>query len=272
MFENIICDKELSLENKQVFQAIISDYEAARPGYPDELFQDIAEYANLKPAARILEIGAGPGQATAYFARKNYDMTALEISEKQVAYLKEKFSQNASFHSVCSTFEDFAHEGDSFDLVFSATAFHWIDPEVGYPKAFRLLRKNGALAVFWHLASIVEPKTEMLKQIRSIYRTHAPELDDYINDDEAEEMHQLRLSQIQTQNLFQNPVSRVYRWDDTYTTERYLRLMNSYSDFHSVSRNQREAILREVEEYIRSKGGMICIPQEVRLYLARKND
>jgi len=260
------------MENKDIFQSIIRDYEAARPGYPDALFRDIAEFAQLESNAKILEIGAGPGQATEYFVQGDYAITALEISERQVSFLNDKFARHAHFNCVCAAFEDFVCESNSFDLIFSATAFHWINPEIGYPKAHRLLKENGVIAVFWHLASIVEPKTELQQQIRAIYRTHAPQLDDYLNEAEAEEMHRLRISQIQTQNLFRSPVTRVYQWQDEYSTQRYLQLMNSYSDFHSIDQSKRKAIMDGVAALIDAAGGIILIPQEVRLYLARKAD
>lgn len=258
------------MENKQVFQDIIRDYEAARPGYPDELFCDIIEYADLSASTHLLEVGAGPGQATEHFVRNNYDITALEISEKQVSFLNEKYANQHNFRSVCATFEEYPGEEASYDLIFSATAFHWIDPEIGYPKAFRLLKENGVIAVFWHLASIIEPKAELLQSIRAVYRRHAPQLDDYLTDAEAEALHQRRLNEIQTQGLFRSPVAKVYRWDDVYTTQRYLRLMNSYSDFHSIDSSARNAIMRDVSALIDQAGGSIVIPQEVRLYMARK--
>ena len=262
--------ESIQLENKDVFQDIIRDYEAARPGYPPELYRDIIAFSKLGNGAKVLEIGSGPGQATAYFVENGYHTTALEISEKQVAFLQEKFAEKRNLQCVCSTFESFESPNDSFDLIFSATAFHWIKPEVGYPKAHRLLKPNGVMAVFWHLASIIEPETEMLCEIREIYRTHAPELDDYITREEGETMHLRLISEMQTGGLFQNLVSRTYRWDDVYETERYLKLMNSYSDFHAISKDAREAILSEVAAYIECNGGRITIPQEVRLYMARK--
>ena len=258
------------MENKDVFQEIIRDYEAARPGYPDELFCDIINFTGLSPKAKLLEIGAGPGQATEYFVHRGFDITALEISEKQVSFLQEKYAGYSNFRAICSTFEDVACEDNSFDLIYSATAFHWIPPEIGYPKAYRLLHRGGVIAVFWHLASIVEPKTELQRQIRAVYHAHAPQLDDYLTDAEAETLHQRRLAEIQTGQLFQSPVAKLYHWDDAYPAERYLRLMNSYSDFHSISPDTRHAIMNEVAALIDQAGGVVRIPQEVRLYLAKQ--
>jgi cyclopropane fatty-acyl-phospholipid synthase-like methyltransferase len=258
------------LENKHVFNDIISDYAIARPGYPTELFGDIIEYSKINNDAKILEIGSGPGQATEYFVKSRYSITGLELGEKQVEYLLEKYDEYQNFNALCTSFENYNCEQETYDLIISATAFHWVKPEIGYPKAYKLLKINGVMAVFWHLASIIEPKTEMMIQIRNIYRKYAPELDDYISLDEGEDLHNLRISQIQTNNLFNNPVSKIYRWDDEYTTERYLRLMNSYSDFHDIDNDKQKAILDSVADYINCKGGKIVVPQEVRLYMARK--
>jgi SAM-dependent methyltransferase len=259
------------MRNKDVFQTIIEDYAAARPGYPDVLFCDVVSFSALPQHARILEIGAGPGQATGYFVQNGYDVTALEISEAQTAYLRQKFAAYPNLRCVCSTFEEFDAEDESFDLVLSATAFHWIDPQVGYPKAYHLLKNRGVLAVFWHMASVLEPQTERESAIRAIERKHAPELDDYCTEVEAADMHQKRLQLTQTQHLFGEPVYKEYRWVDSYTTERYCRLMNSYSGFHSIPPAQQTAILEETAAYLNQQGGTIDIPQLVQLYLSKKS-
>lgn len=256
--------------NNHVFKDVISDYEIARPGYPDELFNDIVQFSMLKNDANILEIGSGPGQATDFFVRNNYPITGLEIEEKQVHYLLEKYSEYNNFKSICSSFEDYECKEESYDLICSATAFHWIRPEVGYPKAYNLLKEDGAIAVFWHMASVVEPKTEMLIGIQNIYRKIAPEFDDYLSLVEAEELHNIRFTEIQTNNLFTKPVSKIYRWDDEYTTERYLKFINSISDFHELNKDKQKAILETVADYINSNNGKIVVPQEVRLYMAKK--
>lgn len=96
---------ELMMGNSHVFKNVISDYEIARPGYPIELFKDIVEFSMLKNDAKVLEIGSGPGQATDYFVKNGYSITGLEIEEKQVQYLLEKYSEYHNFNSI-SDFHD----------------------------------------------------------------------------------------------------------------------------------------------------------------------
>ena len=51
-------------ELRRTFDAVADLYEAARPSYPNELFDDLVDLAELKPGARLLEIGCGTGKAT----------------------------------------------------------------------------------------------------------------------------------------------------------------------------------------------------------------
>ncbi len=118
------------MENKNVFREIIADYEIARPGYPVELFNDIVDYSMIKNDAKILEIGSGPGQATEYFVKNRYNITGLEIAEKQVQYLLEKYSEYHNFNSICSSFEEYNCLKETYNLIFSATAFHWISQKL----------------------------------------------------------------------------------------------------------------------------------------------
>ncbi len=248
---------------------MIPIYEYARPGYPDGLFRDIVSFAELMPDAEILEVGSGPGQATDFFVKNGYRITALEISQPQVRYLKRKYAAYPNFHAVCSAFETFSGAIGAYDLIFSATAFHWIAPEVGYPKAYDLLKTNGSMSVFWHLSSIVEPKTEPMNAIRNICRTVAPELDDFISAAESEELHRLRLAQMEA-GRFHAPSAFLYRWEEAYSTERYLKLMRSYSDFTEISPGRQTSILHSVADYLHGIGDQIVIPQEVRMYIGKK--
>jgi hypothetical protein len=46
-----------------------------------------------------------------------------------------------------STFEDWDGRGRRFDLLLAAASWHWVDPAVGWPKAHRVLRPGGWMAL-----------------------------------------------------------------------------------------------------------------------------
>lgn len=258
------------MEKRNTFNNIIFDYDEARPCYPTNLYSDIIEFSNITLNDNVLEIGSGTGQATEYFITMGYPILGLEIGDQQVLFLKEKYEKYINFRPVCVPFEDFRSKNDKFGLVFSATAFHWIKSEIAYPKAYDLLKLGGILAVFWHMSPIMKHESEMFSRIREIYRKYAPELDTSKNSEEIQEIHELRNKQFQTNNLFSKPFYKNYQWIDMYSTEKYIKLLNTYSSFQVLEVNKRQKVLESVAEYINSRKGLIEVPQEVRLYMGRK--
>ena len=49
----------------RVFNEVPELYDRVRPGYPDELFADLAAITGIDERASVLEVGCGTGQATA---------------------------------------------------------------------------------------------------------------------------------------------------------------------------------------------------------------
>jgi SAM-dependent methyltransferase len=51
----------------------------------------------------------------------------------------------------------------SVDLVAAATAFHWVDPDIGVCQAGRLLRDGGWLALWWSIWGHDERRTRFTR-------------------------------------------------------------------------------------------------------------
>jgi ubiquinone/menaquinone biosynthesis C-methylase UbiE len=122
-------------------------YDALRPGYQDELFSHLVEVTGLPENASVLEIGVGTGQATMPMAQRGYSLTGIELSDELAQLARQKLDDFPSATVVTGTFEDAVIPDESFDLVYSATAFHWIQPEVKFAKPHRILKPGGFLAI-----------------------------------------------------------------------------------------------------------------------------
>jgi SAM-dependent methyltransferase len=129
-----------------LFDGVADLYAATRSGYPPEIVDFAIRTAGLVPGSTVLEVACGTGQLTASLARRGFDLTALDIGPSMVAAAQRALGASAAAF-VISSFEDFAGPDDSFDLIVCATAFHWIDPDVRFSKAARLLRPGGWLAL-----------------------------------------------------------------------------------------------------------------------------
>ena len=72
----------------------------------------------LKPGAKILDIGAGAGEYSLYFARKGYDVSALELSENNIRAFQKKLTPEDHVQLVQGNAVDLSrYPNESFDAV-----------------------------------------------------------------------------------------------------------------------------------------------------------
>ena len=94
----------------------------------------------------MLEIGCGTGQATVPLAERGYRVVAVEMGTDMAAVARRNLAAFDSVEVVTAVFERWPLPVEPFDVVFSATAFHWIDPAVRVAKSADALRLGGLLA------------------------------------------------------------------------------------------------------------------------------
>lgn len=72
----------------------------------------------LIPSAKILDIGAGAGEYSIYFARKGYEVSAIELSENNIKAFRKKISSSDKIDLVQGNALDLSRfEDNSFDIV-----------------------------------------------------------------------------------------------------------------------------------------------------------
>lgn len=254
---------------KNTFSKVVRDYEAARPTYPKELYDKVLDFSGIGTNAEVLEVGAGTGQATDLFLQGNFTFDLLEVSDEQVAFLKQKYGNHPKVYVKKDYFEQYEAE-KKYDLIYSATAFHWVDSWVGYPKAWEMLKPGGALAVFWHMSSVTHYDTGIFVGLNAIKKKYLPEESLGFDAKGIQKVKERRIQQIQSGGCFGAPEVYEYRWPDTYDADRYVTLLNTYSGTQTLAEEERMTYLEEVRAYINANGGMVELPQHVMLYLVRK--
>jgi SAM-dependent methyltransferase len=137
-------------EGRSVFGTAAAEYAAGRPGYPDRVYEILRDRCGLRPSSHVLEIGPGTGQATARLVEIAAAVVAVEPSPPLATVLRELLPTER-LEILVEPFEDVVFTSSSFDLVASATAFHWLDPDVAFPKVRSVLRRGGWLALWWNV-------------------------------------------------------------------------------------------------------------------------
>lgn len=131
------------------FDSAADLHQQTRPEYPEQLYEAMIAAAALGADDRLLEIGCASGKATLPLARRGFHITCVEPGPALATVARRNLDSFPDVQVVQSTFEDIdATEHEPFDLVFAATAWHWLDPAVRYRRTWELLRPGGHLA-FW---------------------------------------------------------------------------------------------------------------------------
>ena len=131
----------------RVFDEIAAEYDRHRPAYPDELIDQACRVAGIGSGDPVLEVGCGSGQLTRSLAGRGLRVTALEPGTRLMSLARQNLEGAADVEFVNDRFEDARLARGRFRAVFSASAFHWADPEVSWQRAADVLAPGGTLAL-----------------------------------------------------------------------------------------------------------------------------
>lgn len=245
-------------------------YDEARPGYPEDLFDDIVELSAIPAGGRILEVGCGTGKATVPFARRGYRIHCIELGEQLAAVARRNLTTHPNAEVDIGTFEEWPVEEGAFDLAFAATAFHWIDPVVGYPKLAQSLKPGGSIAIFRHEHIQSARSNGAFEAFQDFYRD--------VNLDKSDEPGLLwpdefpdQSAEIESFGLFGLVVVRRYAWDVEYDAASYLRLLSTYSGHINLDADARDYLFSSIANVIDTRyGGRIVKGYMSILHVARK--
>ncbi len=264
------------------FDAVADLYDEMRPRYPDALFDDLVALTDLLPGAQVLEIGVGPGVATRPLALRGLRIVGLEPGPALAAVARDNLAEFDSVEVRETTFEDAELAPESFDLVVSASAWHWVDPEIGPAKVAHVLRPGGALAVWWGHGALADDAVRA--HSRAIHEHWAPDLaasrhgppggstDDHLDDT----VGRSRRSQIRTalaeQPWFEPLEPRHHPFQVTYDADTYVRLLDTYSDYRLLDPDIRRHLFDELVAMIETDhGGRVTRHYSATLFVARRN-
>jgi SAM-dependent methyltransferase len=236
----------------------------------------------------ILEVGSGTGKATIPLARRGYALLGIELGDQMAAIAHEKLAPYPNASVEVAAFEDWPlPSGVSFDLVVSASAWHWIDPEVGYRKAAEALKDGGSLALLWSSqrsaggapteeptdSSVGAPPDPFVEGMREISARLVPdvELPWENRTRHTGQWQYVRADAPEASGYFSAPQVRNYTWSTTYDTDGYLRLLDSYSSYRILEPDLHRRLFDAIREMIETRlGGQVTRQWRAELYVAAR--
>ena len=111
-----------------------------------EYGKEVVDLLTVPQGARVLDLGCGRGELTAYLRQRGWDAEGMDSSAAQLADAKSRFPEIAFFAGDITDFR----VAKRYDAVFSNAVLHWIDKR-SQPSALAHIRaalKTGGEFVF----------------------------------------------------------------------------------------------------------------------------
>ena len=100
----------------------------------------------------------------------------VELGENLATIAWGKLADYPEARVHATSFEKWPLEQEAFELVVSATAFHWVDPAIRYRKSAQALRPAGSLALIWNRPYPQGSSEGFPEALEDVHRLEAPEL------------------------------------------------------------------------------------------------
>jgi len=227
-------------------------YQQARPDYPEALFDHLFAVTGLEAGCRILEIGCATGKATLPLARRGLRVTALEPGSALAAEARRNLS-GFDVSVIEARFEDWVPSGQLFDAVAAATAWHWIDPTVGYRRAAGVLRPGGWLALWAATQVIPYDGDPFFEELQPVYDEIGEGLEPDAVTPRPGELPDLG-HDIEAGGWFEVVDTVQYDWEIRYDADGYIALLDTFSGHIVMEAWQRDRLYGEIRRRLAARG------------------
>jgi SAM-dependent methyltransferase len=237
-------------QRKRWYSPAAEAYYQVRPRYPQALIDRVVDITQLSGDSILLEVGCGPAIATPAFAALGCSMVGVEPNPDFYDLAQQTCKPYPKVELQNCSFEEWALEPGRFDAVLAASSFHWIPPDIGYPKAAAALRPEGFLILLWNKE--LQPRYEVYQQMEAVYQAHAPALKRAYEDSATQAAILNQLGQMAIESgQFRDMVTGQVEVEVVYSVDQYLLLLNTYSSHLKLEAAQKQALfagLRQVLE------------------------
>ena len=160
----------------KVFNERAVEYDRNRPAYPDALVDRAVQMAGITAGDRVLEVGCGTGQLTRSLLARGLRVTAVEPGDQLIRIAEENLKGAGHVEFVHAGLEEAHLPRASFEAVFSASAIHWVDPDLSWRKIADLLTPGRALALIQYFGLQERRSADDQNALLSALRRNAPEI------------------------------------------------------------------------------------------------
>lgn len=255
------------MEFERTFDRAANEYDSVRPSYPNALYSDLFRYKPLDAQSHVLEIGVGTGKATKPVLDTGCRLVGIEPGGSMAAIAEARYADNSRLSLHVQTLQEYICPKESFDLIYAATAFHWIEEAYGYARVYELLKHGGAFARFAYHAGPDQKRTALTEKIQKLYDQYLPHSRPP-KPFGAEDVKALASTAMKYG--FEHTQYHLYHVEKDFTADEYSMLLRTYPNHMSLEPRSREKLFSGIHNEIVRSGGIITVHYTMDLELATK--
>jgi SAM-dependent methyltransferase len=241
-----------------VFNEVAELYDRVRPTYPEELFADLVAITGIDAESSVLEVGCGTGQATRSLAALGCSVTAVEPGTGLAVIARRGLANFRNVEIETSTFEQWDDQGRRFDVLVAASAWHWVDPSVGWRRAHDVLRRGGWMALLGNVVVRQAGEPEVYAGTADLHERYSPGNPDWGHppmEDEVRATDEGWGLVKDPGDLFGPTTVRWYPTVQHFDGDGFADLLRTTSPYRKLEPDVREPLLDAIAERIRTRMG-----------------
>ena len=248
------------------FGVLSKDYDAARRGYPDELFKYLKKVIQNKNA-KILDCGCGTGISTRQLKKYKFNVVG---ADKDSAMIQIAKSKRDKISYVVAPAHKLPFKNGEFDVVTAFTAFHWFADKRSINEIKRVLKNGGMFIDIQKRSSRADTK-----QLKKITEGYWAILQKYFGD-RADSQKNYDSEMTLKKNGFQDITYKTFSFMEKYTLFKAMMLLRSLSNWNLLSDDLKPKFYAEIGDLYKKNliDGYVFKNKKVKMvigYLNRKD-
>ncbi|MCW2927578.1 MAG: methyltransferase type 11 [Thermoleophilia bacterium] len=242
------------------FGADAERYDRLRPSYPEPMVEAILADATGR---EVLDVGCGTGIAARLFQAADCTVLGIDPDQRMADVARQQ-----GLDVEVARFEEWDPAGRTFDVLTSATTWHWIDPPVGALRAADVLRPSGVFAAFWNVQHPPERLAEAFNAVYGRIAQSSP-FARYGTDAHARILNRTARG-LTDAGAFHTPRVRRFPWEQAYTRTQWLELVPTFGGHGLLSDQQSDELIDGIGAAIDATGGEFTMRYETVLLTATR--
>ena len=229
-------------------------YERARPEYPPEAVEWLADPLGLRAGRVVVDVAAGTGKLTRLLVPSGARVVAVEPLAEMRAQLAEAVS---GLEALEGTAEALPLADDFADAITVAAAFHWFRRDDALAEFARVLRPGGRLAIVYNLR---DPESALQWELTRMLERHGAEL---------AWMRRIDTGAILEESpLFGSPEHAEFRHEQRFDPDGLVERVSSISYVALLEGREREELLAQVRELGERQGSPFAFPYVTQIWVS----